>query len=215
MVKSIPNNENSNKSISPSQKPNSITKVRSSNLFANSERKNRGGRPPKLSNPLDNFPTYSFDQILKKPRRIQEYDEYSKLLQFFLTYGCAGNSEHRLRNYLTLPGSGVSQRGIKQSSSFLKNEKLHFFRLLTIIIERTAQNICLNEYIVDLLIEMAETFSGCIGPNPLEKTRKVFMGNALKCDHVNYFMDFFLFDEIISIFGEWKKLFFEKILNFV
>ena len=213
MVKTIPNNENSNKSLFPSQRPNSITKVRSSNLFANREKKSTG-RPPKLSNPLDNFPTYSFNKILEKHRRIQEYDEYSKLFQFFLMYGCAGNSNHRLRNYLILPTSGVSHRGIRQSS-FLKNDQLPFFRFLTIVIERTAQNICLNEYIVDLLIEMAETFSGCIGPNPLEKTRKVFMGNALKCDHVNYFMDFFLFDEIISIFGEWKKLFFEKILNFV
>lgn len=212
MVKTIPNNENNNTSRFPSQGLNSITRVSSSNIFT--KPKGRGGRPHKPSNPLDNIPIYTLDEIFRKHTRVQEYNEFSRLVVFFLTYGCAGNSGHRLRNYLSLPTNGASRRGNRQSFLFSNNEKSPFFKFLTIIIERTAKNICLNEFIEDLLIEIAETYSGyCLGPNPLEKTRNVFMGNALKSDQIKYFMDSFLFDEIITIFGEWKKLFFEKILT--
>ena len=210
MGKNIRNSKKNNHSV-PSQHHGISKSVLSSNLFANSGNKSKGGRPPKSSIPGD-YPKYKLDEILKKPPKVQEYDEFSKLPQLFLTYGCAGDSMHRFKNYMIDPRHNSSQNGSRLIYSSLKNDKLILRTFLTTIIERTGQVIGLNEHIVDLLIEMANTFSGVVGPNFLEKTKNYFMGNALKLDHVYYFMDFFLFDQIIEIFEEWKKVLFDKIV---
>jgi hypothetical protein len=187
----------------------------SPSLFSNATNK-RGGRPKKQPIPIDSTPKYTYQNIVEKPERIQSYDQFAFIPQLFLIHGYAGTSRHKFINYLKSTNQEFPPfipYNLNRGGVFLGrfDVRQRFFKFLTLVNERTSFNLGLNDEIVNLLNEMAEAFSFSSGSDAVEGIRSIFLGNSLKRDEVYYFMDSFLFDQIIKIFGAWRNVFYEKI----
>ena len=187
--------------------------------------KGKPGRPPKPKNQPIEIPL-KFEELLKKPTKIQTLDEFSALPKKILNYIVEFHSPQRYKSWISSKDSPNRYKdSIHVEHRYDESDKQRFFEFMSIVVQRTRDSLNLNEVIGNFIKNVMQNFVLIIccekkyEKNSNETFRikqsinRTFDDNLIwRCCKQEFF-DEKLFNGMIDVFFDWKTAYDEKFPN--
>ena len=170
------------------------------------EKSNRG-RPKKHIIPKNSHLQINLLEILRKPDKIQAFDEFSEIPKLILQYVQGKSSKKFDLIFFKNPSlNRINDSPIQRLFSFGNfSKKEKFFELMKIVIERTRVSLGLQIDIADLFMDIIENFCTFWEKEFKQGMKNIYFGNGLKAWQINQYFDWRFFEGFVEALLKWRN----------
>ena len=189
-------------------------------------KKSKPGRPKKPKQPIQ-LEKMSFEELVKKPTKIQTYDEFSEIPKQILCYFAADNTEEKYKIWINqsfIPFQQEEEETKSNIFSAFQNTKQKFAEFMSVVLKRTCESLGLTKLagemlgiIFDDFVEATENFgkNATMAQEEIVKARvmRLFRGSEMNPYVGSKIKGLFneeFFRGVLDALNRWKKVFDEE-----
>lgn len=187
-------------------------------------KKSKPGRPKKPRQPIQ-LEKMSFEELLKKPAKIQTYDEFSEIPKQILCYFAGDSTEEKYKTWINQNFFPFQEEETKSNIFYeFQNTKQKFSEFMLVVLKRTRESLGLTKLAGDMLgmifdnfVEATESFGKKANPAQDEivkaKVMRLFRGSEINHyvgTKIKGLFNEVFFQGVLDALNKWKKVFDEE-----